>query len=69
MSIYNWQTQPNHWNTIITKMVKMILLFTPRFSLPKHTQGALLITQLWKLISQKLKLMETNRFQILNPDI
>ncbi len=27
--IYNWQTQPNHWNSIIARVVKMTLLFTP----------------------------------------
>ncbi len=67
MSIYNWQTQPNHWNTIITKVMKMTLLFTPWLSLPKHTYTwSLLITQIWKLISQKQKMKETNGFQILN---
>ncbi len=29
----------------------------------------LLITQHWKLTSRKLKMIKTNRFQILNPDI
>ncbi len=29
MSIYNWQTHPNHWNIIITIGMTMTLLFTP----------------------------------------
>ncbi len=35
----------------------------------KTYTNSLLITQVWKLIAQKLKMIETNRFQILNPDI
>ncbi len=29
MSMYNWQTKPNYWNTITVREVKMTLLFTP----------------------------------------
>ncbi len=35
----------------------------------KMYSRSLLITQIWKLISQKMKILETNGFQILHPDI
>ncbi len=35
MNIYNWQTQRNHWNTIVTRGVMVTLLFTPWLALPK----------------------------------
>ncbi len=39
MSKNNQQTHPNHWNIIITRWVKMTLLFTPCQALPSCILG------------------------------
>ncbi len=69
MSIYNRQIYPNHWNIIITRGMKMTLLFTPCQALRKYIQGHFWLLNFKRLISRKLQMLVTNGFQILNPDI
>ncbi len=59
MSIYNQQTQPNYWDIIITREVKMILCFIPWLGLPKFTPGHFWLLKFRNSYHEKQKISDS----------